>query len=127
MGFWSGKDMRCKKHPRYKQSNGVCPSCLRDRLSTLSFVFPYSSESTMRTVDCSSNVSTPYSSDSISSSSSSTSLASPVCFDVDRKAVVKSRSLVEVGRERGMRRRRGFWSKLLMRSTNNGRKGIEWD
>lgn len=58
-------EQRCKKHPTHKLSKGVCPSCLRERLSSLLNHSSSSSSSTYNTSN--SNSST------ISSSSSSSS------------------------------------------------------
>ncbi|MQM15454.1 hypothetical protein Taro_048400 [Colocasia esculenta] len=33
---WSEMEGRCRKHPKHRQSKGVCPSCLREKLSQLS-------------------------------------------------------------------------------------------
>uniref|UniRef100_A0A1D1YZ96 Piezo-type mechanosensitive ion channel component 2 n=1 Tax=Anthurium amnicola TaxID=1678845 RepID=A0A1D1YZ96_9ARAE len=58
---WSEMEGRCRRHPKHRQSKGVCPSCLRERLSQIS----------TSSTNTSSSLSSPTSSyDSISSSSS---------------------------------------------------------
>ncbi|XP_008809303.1 uncharacterized protein LOC103721047 [Phoenix dactylifera] len=66
MGRSRMEETRCKRHPKH-QSKGVCPFCLRERLSGLL------AASSSRTYACSSTVSSsPYSSDSDLSSSATT-------------------------------------------------------
>lgn len=96
--------MRCKRHPRYKQSDGVCPLCLSDKLFALTHVPDSSCSSNSTSYYESSAVSTPYSSssDSIScySSSCTSSLNSPMhCYSVGRNKDSN----------------KGFWSRLFMR------------
>ncbi|CAA7400959.1 unnamed protein product [Spirodela intermedia] len=33
---WSEMEGRCKRHPSHRQSKGVCPTCLREKLSQIS-------------------------------------------------------------------------------------------
>ncbi|KAJ0025681.1 hypothetical protein Pint_08383 [Pistacia integerrima] len=113
--------VRCKKHPKHRQSPGVCSLCLREKLSKLS----------------TSSSSRVYSS-TMESSSSSSSCASPMHryrFTTEGKnnislssllfgsknGLTKSRSLVFFPRKRGKegddhdnkKKKGGFLSKLL--------------
>lgn len=127
--------IRCKKHPKHRQSPGVCSLCLREKLSKLSTSSSsrvYSS--TMKSSSSSSSLSSYY------SSSEASSCASPMHryrFTSERKnsislstllfgsknGLTKSRSLVFVPRtitrgkegddEGNKKKKGGFLSKLL--------------
>ncbi|WOK97643.1 hypothetical protein Cni_G06351 [Canna indica] len=114
---------RCRKHPEHRQSKGVCPFCLRDRLSQLS-----ASSSATTTLANSSATSA-----SSNLSSAATSPRGHAPHNTSRLlkpggALKKSRSLAFViGRpkdkkkaeeEEKKRRKKkgGFWSKLVMGS-----------
>ncbi|WVZ18850.1 hypothetical protein V8G54_006172 [Vigna mungo] len=70
---------RCKKHPKHRQSPGVCSLCLRDKLSQLSSDSP-SSSSSRKTNSISSSPSSSVSSSVSSYSSSPSSSASPTAL-----------------------------------------------
>ncbi|XP_072984966.1 uncharacterized protein [Typha latifolia] len=100
MGRSSAEERRCKKHPKHKQSTGVCPFCLGEKLSRLASSSAFSS----LTYASSSSASTSaYSSDSELSSLA----ASPPRHDMKRarlslllkkdlEPLTKSRSLIFV-------------------------------
>ncbi|XP_010939700.1 uncharacterized protein [Elaeis guineensis] len=76
MGRPRMEEARCKRHPKHQQSKGVCPFCLRERLSGLlagSSSGAYSSSSSVS--------SSPYSSDSDLSSSA---ITPPYLHDLKR-------------------------------------------
>jgi len=131
---------RCKKHPKHRQSPGVCSLCLRDKLSQLSSDSP-SSSSSRKTNSISSS---PSSSVSSSVSSYSSSCASPAAlpfafsneprtasiflFTAKHAGFLKSKSMSVLSTRRRRRRnedegddgennksgkKSGFWSKLL--------------
>ncbi|KAK8663827.1 hypothetical protein V6N13_083632 [Hibiscus sabdariffa] len=137
MGF-SESSHGCKIHPHHHPNQGVCPSCLRERLSSLSWI-----GSTQHTsfsfspgyYSALSSISTSPSqrhrdshkrngfekSIGIMGSSSSSSSSFTVKFDVS--GVKKSRSIAFVPRnfdgeeeeevKNGKKKEKGFWSKLL--------------
>ncbi|KAL6523563.1 hypothetical protein OROGR_017166 [Orobanche gracilis] len=133
------RQMRCKKHPRHKQSPGVCSICLVKRLSQLS-----SSKKTTRKVSRTPSSSSLSSLSSCDSSSNASSCASPnYCgmgrsegkgwyvsfFNVSGKNVIltKSRSLEfypprpdrEHANDDYQKNKGGFWSKLIGLSRRN--------
>ncbi|XP_020202123.1 uncharacterized protein DDB_G0271670 [Cajanus cajan] len=70
---------RCKKHPKHRQSPGVCSLCLRDKLSQLST--PSSSSSSSRKItslSSSSSSLSSYDSSSVSSCASPSTLPFPL-------------------------------------------------
>ena len=108
----------CKKHPSHKQSNGVCPSCLREKLSQLS---ASSSSATTTNHSRSSTYSSlsPCSDDSNLSSPGSPlhKMAKTRSFSFlpkrsSRPVMEKSRSLAFVVEEK-KKKKKGFWSKLF--------------
>ncbi|KAF5188796.1 hypothetical protein FRX31_021617 [Thalictrum thalictroides] len=134
MGGWSETDIKCKKHPKQRQSPGVCSACLRERLSQLS---THNNKITTAS-SCSSSLSTSvYSSGATSSYSSpihhhhhhragSMSMKGPISFLIrgNDDGLMRSKSMAFVAREgmdNGMDRRinkkktkkSGFWSKLI--------------
>ncbi|XP_010272981.1 PREDICTED: uncharacterized protein LOC104608638 [Nelumbo nucifera] len=122
---------RCKKHPKHRQSPGVCSSCLRERLSQLSSA---TSRRTTAASSCSSSLSSsPYSSDSSSCSSplsqpNASQVKGPVCFlKSGNDGLMRSRSIAFVTRNRiaaeitDEKKKGGFWSKLL-RSTSTSKR-----
>ncbi|BAT78497.1 uncharacterized protein LOC124845729 [Vigna umbellata] len=133
---------RCKKHPKHRQSPGVCSLCLRDKLSQLSSDSPSSSSSRK----ANSISSSPSSSVSSSVSSYSSSCASPTAalpfpfsneprtasiflFTAKHAGFLKSKSMSVLSTRRRRTRnegeadddpvknktakKSGFWSKLL--------------
>lgn len=110
-------ETRCKKHPKHKQSPGVCSICLGERLSQLS-----SCKKTTKKVST-----TPSSSSSLSSlsscdsSSNASSCASPVRsknygvkFSKVSVILTKSRSMEFYPPRLDYRKKKGgFWSKLI--------------
>ncbi|XP_047306616.1 uncharacterized protein LOC124910036 [Impatiens glandulifera] len=120
----------CKKHPKHKQSPGVCSICLNDKLSKIS------STSSLRKYNTRSSCSS-----SLSSISSISSDASPVPyqhyndgrFSLGGKSAVmlmKSTSMAfefdhrkrDIGSDHGLmkkdKKKTGFWSKLLRARTS---------
>lgn len=142
-GFRGSKsDGRCKKHPKHRQTPGVCSLCLKERLCQLSATSRSHAASTTTRSSCSTSSSlSSYYSSSSASSCSSPSLSYSYPFVTQEKTgsmsfvmgannvLQKSRSLAFVPR---MRRRdgsggggddhkkkgRGFWSKLFLRRTS---------
>lgn len=132
---------KCKKHPEQEQLPGVCPACLRERLSELyGFRSQIKAGNMMDLSSCSSQSSSP----PYSSASSSTRV-SPGRGNHHRRAsevtekmataigvvhgdgLKKSRSIAVVPIGRGgdgkkKTKRGGFWSKLL-RSRGDKSKG----
>ncbi|KAM0950498.1 putative protein OCTOPUS [Dioscorea sansibarensis] len=113
---------RCKRHPKHKQSRGVCPYCLRDRLSHLS-----ASSSSSNTILTSSSSSSAYSSDDDSELSSYA--PSPPREDLRRLRLMgKSLSMAfetrgdheersckdDMKKKKKKKKKGGFWSKLLI-------------
>ncbi|WCJ24800.1 hypothetical protein M5689_006732 [Euphorbia peplus] len=125
--------MSCKKHPKHKQSPGVCSICLSQKLSQVSS----SSSSSSAALDssCSSYLS------SSSSSSSCSSYASPVRYNSNNKQgssslsnffLTKSRSLVFISTNKHDNDKkhnvRSFLSKLLRPSgskKNTQQEGLQ--
>ncbi|KDP41420.1 hypothetical protein JCGZ_15827 [Jatropha curcas] len=137
----SKPDGKCKKHPKHKQSPGVCSVCLNEKLSMLS-----SSSSRTAVMDYASSSSA--SSLSAYSTTSCSSCSSPMHrfrFTTEgnnhkgslsfllisgKNVLTKSRSLAFVPRNRGNKERAshdddkkkgGFFSKLLRRPRTNKR------
>ncbi|KAJ9177548.1 hypothetical protein P3X46_012757 [Hevea brasiliensis] len=127
MGF-SEVEKACKEHPYHNQKQGVCPSCLRERLSQLYVVVSSNKEA----------VAPSSSSMSFSSASSSTHISpvihhhrhqrnisdimGSISFRVSAgSGLKKSRSIAFVSRsslvgelKHGTKKnKKGFWSKLL--------------
>ncbi|MFQ6623633.1 hypothetical protein Gotur_003780 [Gossypium turneri] len=107
MGF-SKSSYKCNKHPDHQENQGVCPSCLRERLSRL----------------CSSSSSYKDSSLRIAPSSSFSPVenrwgSSSFTVNVDANGFKKSRSVAFIARNdeevinNGGKKKKGFWSKLL--------------
>lgn len=130
MGGRSKPEVLCRKHPKHRQSPGVCSICLCERLSQIST----SSSSTASTTIASSSSSSSLSSySSHYSSSEASSCSSPMQgryrFPSDTKGsfsflssrknmLTKSRSVAFVTRMRAgdgglPNNKTGFWSKLL--------------
>ncbi|KAH7567716.1 hypothetical protein ACOSP7_010189 [Xanthoceras sorbifolium] len=132
-------DIRCKKHPKHRQSPGVCSLCLREKLSQLSTSNSRTTNISARTgSSCSSSPSSYYSSSSVSSCSSpmhgyrfTTSdqgkiSLSLLLFGAKNNVLTKSRSLAFVPTNRGKEgdddkklKKVGFFSKLLLRPRTN--------
>lgn len=111
---------KCRKHPKHRQSPGVCSICLREKLSNLS---SNSSRCTATTITSSSSSSSlsPY-------SSSGSSYVSPMhghakrplsfLMSSSKNVLTKSRSMAvwpRMKEREGMdgKKRGGFWSKLI--------------
>ncbi|KAK6938124.1 Protein OCTOPUS-like [Dillenia turbinata] len=116
----------CRRHPKHRQAPGVCSRCLSERLSHLSSSSCSISSNTLALSSSSSSLS------SYSSSSSGSSCSSPIHHAYRIRSVTtrgslsimnaltKSRSMAFVTRMRGReisdgKKKRGFWSKLLLR------------
>ncbi|KAK8578020.1 hypothetical protein V6N13_076692 [Hibiscus sabdariffa] len=82
----------CKKHPHHQEKQGVCPSCLKERLSHLYSSSSSYKESTSRVVP-----SLPF---------------SPAEHNSFSTGFKKSKSLAFVARNQN-KEKKGFWSKLL--------------
>ncbi|KAK6258830.1 Protein OCTOPUS-like - like 1 [Theobroma cacao] len=127
----SEADHGCKKHPHHQEKQGVCPSCLRERLSRLCSA----SHKEVSRVSPSCSTSLPFSPAYFSSASSSKS-ASPARHSLHKphgpvvmgslsfmvkvgNGLKKSRSIAFVPRNlddeevKDGRKKKGFWSKLL--------------
>ena len=126
----------CKKHPKHRQSPGICSLCLRERLSKISSsssqaVTNVSSSSSSSSI---SSVSSVYSSNNSSNASSYT--ASPMqnyrnrrkinnlegkgyLYFLKKNTLKKSRSVAfvsdqkKVMQDQEMKEKVGFWSKLM--------------
>ncbi|KAB1219972.1 hypothetical protein CJ030_MR3G020083 [Morella rubra] len=124
----SKSDVKCKKHPKHRQSPGVCSLCLAERLSQLS------TSSSRRTASATTaRSSSPSSLSSYYSSSSASSCSSPVhrshfskeagkssisFFLNGKNALTKSRSLafgprMKNGDDNDKNKKGGFLSKWL--------------
>ncbi|XVF59032.1 hypothetical protein PTKIN_Ptkin07bG0241400 [Pterospermum kingtungense] len=125
MGF-SESERRCKNHPHHQEKQGVCPSCLRERLSRLCSASPTSPLSF-----------SPADDNSLASSSHSASPAGhhkrngswvmgimgmgSLSFKekLGTKGLKKSRSVAVIPRDfddeevKNGKKKKGFWSKLL--------------
>ncbi|XVF15252.1 hypothetical protein REPUB_Repub09cG0134900 [Reevesia pubescens] len=134
MGF-SESGHGCKKHPNHQEKQGVCPSCLRERLSHLCSA---SYKETSRVVPSISFYPADY-----SNSASSSNSASPARHRISHKrngsgvmgikrssslmvkistttnGLKKSRSIAFIPRKldneevKNGKKKKGFWSKLL--------------
>ncbi|KAK2659807.1 hypothetical protein Ddye_006340 [Dipteronia dyeriana] len=142
-------ELRCKKHPKHRQSPGVCSVCLREKLSQLSSCSTSSSSSrstvfaaTSGSSCSSSSAASSYYSSSCSSVSSS---SSPVHFTTTsnhhrkgknslslflfggknkNNVLTKSRSMAFVPRNIDDKKV-GFFSKLLLIRPRTNNKKIE--
>ncbi|ONK75601.1 uncharacterized protein A4U43_C03F18610 [Asparagus officinalis] len=110
----------CRQHPSHKQSKGVCPFCLRERLSNIT-----SSSSSSTT-----NLSNP------STTSLSPILSSELDYvfatnkeedEREKEPLKKSRSLAfvmeeeeEKDKKKNNNKRRKFWSKFLVKRKDEG-------
>ncbi|CAK7347186.1 unnamed protein product [Dovyalis caffra] len=124
----SKPDGKCKKHPKHKQSPGVCSVCLSEKLSQLSTSATTSRSTSTNTMDysSSSSLSSYYSSSSCSSYSSPMHRfqyptqgrgSLPVFFNSKNIFLTRSRSLAFVPRRGNKdcheKKKGGFWSKLI--------------
>ncbi|KAB2076407.1 hypothetical protein ERO13_A06G033600v2 [Gossypium hirsutum] len=111
----------CKKHPKHKQSPGVCSLCLQQKLSQLSFEYSVPRCRIPVTVDssiCSSSSSSSSSSSlsSYYSSASTSASSSPMhSYHLVREGKGNSFPLLLFS---GMKRNCGFFSKLLHHHSN---------
>ncbi|WOL08731.1 hypothetical protein Cni_G17484 [Canna indica] len=118
----------CKRHPKHRQSTGVCPFCLREKLSHLiprsSNLAPYLSSSSSTSLSS-------YSSDSDLSYASSpprrakagsklTKSQSLIIFAIRGRKEDKVKERKGKGKEKVKKKKERFWTKLL-----NGKKKKE--
>ncbi|KAG6598702.1 hypothetical protein SDJN03_08480, partial [Cucurbita argyrosperma subsp. sororia] len=105
-GSDSSNSSRCRKHPKHKQSPGVCSLCLREKLSNLTITKPVMAAETAASVSSSSlsSLSSYYSSSFPSSS------ASPY-FPRTKSSIS---SLFKRRSTPTQATNPGFWSKLMM-------------
>ncbi|KAI3442781.1 uncharacterized protein J3R85_001049, partial [Psidium guajava] len=130
-------DWRCRKHPKHRQSTGVCALCLSKKLSQLSSGSYLRSKTSANRRYSISSSSSSSSLSSYHSSSGSSSCSSPIHHRYGRFAheaksgplsmlfggkdgLKKSRSIAFVPKARtgqeiikGEKSKRGFWSKLI--------------
>ncbi|KAL0917489.1 hypothetical protein M5K25_012554 [Dendrobium thyrsiflorum] len=123
----SEREGSCKRHPTHKDSDGVCPYCLRDRLTN----FSRSSSSSTNNAASSTVSSTAYYSSSYSEASSLDS--SPPHEELNAKNILelfqkgrmdmlrKSKSIAfykegetRKDQEKKSGKRKGFWAKFMM-------------
>ncbi|XAR48539.1 hypothetical protein NMG60_11031390 [Bertholletia excelsa] len=137
--------LRCKRHPKHQQSPGVCSLCLRERLSQLSTSNPRKASGLVNkylSFSSSSSDLSPLSSHCSSYQLSPVRLrhrrateakgwSGALLLGRSRKELKKSRSLACVARERereegreGIKKKSGFWSKLLHRSKTIKDQGV---
>ncbi|KAK9130118.1 hypothetical protein Sjap_010605 [Stephania japonica] len=132
MGWPGSEMMRCKTHPKHRQSPGVCSICLREKLSHLSST--KTSTSSITYISNSSSVSS-----SPSSAMSSSCRSSPTRDGHVKRGVVsvlvsgknglqRSRSMAFAearkrvdyhGDDHLKEKKKGFWSRLLGTSKKN--------
>ncbi|XWS33361.1 hypothetical protein CRYUN_Cryun22dG0075400 [Craigia yunnanensis] len=129
MGF-SESSHGCKNHPHHQEKQGVCPSCLRERLSRLCSA-SYKEANPRVAASCSPSPA-DYSSASSSNSASPArhkrngswvmgiTGSSSFMVKVGTNGLKKSRSIAFVPRnfddeevKNGKKKKKGFWSKLL--------------
>lgn len=123
----------CKKHPKHKQSPGVCAVCLREKLNLLPPLSSNTQKATKKTnADGSSSSSSLSSLSSHDSSNASTSCASPhhhrsyssaTFLTTGKKLFTNSRSMAAIvmptrpqnmtAMDYQIKKKQGFWSKLL--------------
>ncbi|KAK4430548.1 hypothetical protein Salat_1355500 [Sesamum alatum] len=133
---WSEPEFLCRKHPNQNPQPGVCPSCLRERLSriaansNMNIIHPASSNSPSFSSSPVSIYDHCYSSASNSSARSGSRrghnrVGSDITSSIHHWAVSdsglkKSRSIAFASRRDGAsvirKKKHGFWSKLLLRS-----------
>lgn len=125
----SKPDGKCKKHPKHKQSPGVCSVCLSEKLSQLPTSASTSRSTSTNAMDCSSSSSSPsYSSSSSCSYSSPTHRyqystqgkgSLPSFFNGRSTFLSKSRSMALVSvrgnKDSHEKKKGGLWSKFLRR------------
>ncbi|XP_068641143.1 uncharacterized protein [Aristolochia californica] len=123
----SGADARCKKHPKHRQSPGVCSACLRERLSQLSS----SNKTNATSTTLSSDVSSYYSSAS-SPVEVSFNGYDRVSFVHGKRGLFRSRTVAVVPEKGTVEKRNnmkkgGLWSKFIQ-ATSKRRKdtAIAW-
>ena len=106
-GSGSSHSSRCRKHPKHKQSPGVCSLCLREKLSNLTITKPIMAAATAAASLSSSSLS---SLSSYYSSSFPSSSASPY-FPRTKSSIS---SLFKRRSTPTQATNHGFWSKLMM-------------
>ncbi|KAK8528213.1 hypothetical protein V6N12_074748 [Hibiscus sabdariffa] len=106
----------CKRHPKHKQSPGVCSLCLAEKLSQLSFdsISRRPTITTTTTCSSSSSLSSYYSS---SSSSPVGEEKGPLLLFVGKTSLTNTRSGAFASRDK--KKNGGFLWKLLHHHTNN--------
>ncbi|MED6155389.1 hypothetical protein PIB30_004821 [Stylosanthes scabra] len=120
----------CKKHPKHRQSPGVCSLCLNDRLLQLSSCSSsrvsggggssvsslssyYSSSSASSCASPVRHVQFPLTSEGKRSSTLSIFLLSSGNKHSNNNGLIKSRSMAVDDHHRGSSKKSGFWSKLF--------------
>ncbi|OMO73072.1 hypothetical protein COLO4_27295 [Corchorus olitorius] len=138
MGFSSESNHGCKNHPNHQEKQGVCASCLREKLSRLCSVSSH--KELVSRIAPSGSSSLSYSPVYYHSSASSSTSASPARQEKQRchkrngsdvmgslsfmvkvgNGLKKSRSIAFVPRNfdeeevhKNKKKKKGFWSKLL--------------
>ncbi|GER47061.1 K-box region and MADS-box transcription factor family protein [Striga asiatica] len=112
----------CKKHPKHRQSPGVCSLCLNEKLSNLADCRKSRARKTFRpSSSSSSDVS------SLSSSNAYSSCSSPAGKSGTAADFRKSRSMAFAWRRRRDEEeiaggKRGFWSRFLSVRRNNSNR-----
>ncbi|KAG1330734.1 ataxin-2 [Cocos nucifera] len=135
----SEMDGRCKRHPEHRQAKGVCPFCLREKLSNISATSSTTTTNASFTSSCSSDSNLSSSTNSPPHQDTKTTWLSLLLKGNPGKSepLRKSRSLAFVMREnqeedKGMQKEEGrkdkdekkkkrkkkgkFWSKLMIGS-----------
>lgn len=108
MGF-SKSSYKCNKHPDHQENQGVCPSCLRERLSRLCSSSSLYKDSSLRIAPSSSFSPVENRWDS----SSFTVNVETNCLKKSRSVALIARKDEEVINNGAGKKKRGFWSKLL--------------
>ncbi|KAF9612048.1 hypothetical protein IFM89_037967 [Coptis chinensis] len=135
---WSETDIRCKKHPKQRQSPGVCSACLRERLAQLTSrnnkITTASSCSSSLSSSAYSSVSSSYISSPVHYRVGSTSMKGPISFLIkDDDGLVRSKSMAFIARtrvddmvveRRNKKKKSSFWSRLI-HGTSGKRKYVK--
>ncbi|XP_018489776.2 uncharacterized protein LOC108860388 [Raphanus sativus] len=117
--------MECRKH-KHEGNRGVCPSCLRDKLSRLPNTTPYyiinrfDSSSTSTTVSSSPSSSPPVKDHHRRAGSMSFAVSEALSGNLLMEGLKKSRSMaprdsyiVTDSKKKETKKKSGFWKKLL--------------
>ncbi|KAF5749772.1 hypothetical protein HS088_TW03G00097 [Tripterygium wilfordii] len=115
---WSEPEVTCKKHPDLNQLQGVCASCLREKLTHLHVPSQTTTSPSSSLVGSSTSSSGPHHHKRVGSE-----IVGSMPYDVVSvgNELKKSKSITfmprnSVGRES---KKKGFWSKLLLHSKGN--------